>query len=90
MSNCGTCGLPTEKDRRMHDDPKVCMAKLKEAVQKLARYRLLEGDEAEMSDCLRQETLEMAMKIHKDEVKKSVTDKPEKSDDDASYPQYEG
>ena len=88
MSNCGSCGLPTEKERRMHDDTKICMAKLKEAVQKLARYRLLEGDEEKMSDCLRQETLELAMKIHKDEVKNSVTDKAKEPD--ASYPQYDG
>ena len=74
MACCTNCGLPTGNSHRMHDDLKGCLAASKDAIQQLARYRLLEGDEEKMSDQLRQNTLEIAIKVHGSEVSKAVSD----------------
>ena len=74
MACCANCGLPTGNGHRMHDDIKACLAACKEAICKLSRYRLLEGEEGQMSDQLRQSTLEIAMKVHGKEVHAAVSD----------------
>jgi hypothetical protein len=74
MALCSNCGLPTGNKHQLHDSLKECVAACKEAVLKLARYRLLEGDEEKMSEQLRQETLELAMKVHSKEVHNAVSD----------------
>lgn len=74
MACCANCGLPTGDSHRMHDDVKACLAACKEAICKLSRYRLLEGDETKMSDQLRHSTLEIAMKIHGKDVTSVMSD----------------
>jgi hypothetical protein len=72
MNNCSVCGLPTTKSHKIHDDIKTCLGVARDALEKLAIYRLLEGNEEEMTENLRQETLEIAMKIHRNEVHAAV------------------
>ena len=76
MASCAHCGLSTGTKHRTHDTLKECVEAAKIALVKLSRYRLLEGDEDDMSPELRQETLEIAMKIHSKEVHQAVSDKP--------------
>lgn len=74
MTVCSHCGLPTGTKYKLHDSLKECVAASKEAIIKLSRYRLLEGNEDEMSEQLRRETLEIAMKVHSKEVHSAVSD----------------
>ena len=74
MALCTNCGLPIGKKQYLHDTLKDCVVACKEAILKLARYRLLDGDEEKMSEHLRQETLELAMKIHSKEVHDAMSD----------------
>lgn len=86
MALCSHCGLPTGSKHITHNTLKECVAASKEAVLKLARYRLLEGDEEKMSDQLRQETLELAMKIHSKEVRDAMSDNGTKLVPEQRYP----
>lgn len=86
MAQCTNCGLPTGKKHHLHDNLKDCVAACKNAILKLARYRLLDGDEEQMSEQLRQETLELAMKIHSKEVHNAMSDNTQELVPEQRYP----
>jgi coenzyme F420-reducing hydrogenase beta subunit len=90
MASCATCGLSTGTSHRMHDDLKACLVACKDAVAKLSRYRLLEGNEAEMTTELRQETLEIAMRVHSKDVHIAVSDNNGGLVAEQRYPKNEG
>lgn len=74
MANCANCGIPTGNSHKIHDDLKACVAACYSAILKLSKYRLLDGNEEKMSPELRQETLEIAMRLHSTEVHNAISD----------------
>jgi hypothetical protein len=72
MSNsCVNCGLSSGK-HMTHDDISMCVKLAKEAISKLSKYRLLEGEHEKISDKLRRETLEIAYTVHRKEMHEAM------------------
>lgn len=70
---CHHCGLHARHST--HGDLKECLVLAKSALEKLAMYRLLDGDDNDISPELRMETLDIAMNIHKKEVHEAIKTK---------------